>query len=287
MSAALSVVIPAHNAARWIAEAVASVQAQALQPAPDVVVVANHCSDDTATIAAAAGARVIDSPAPGPAAARNAGVAATTTPHVAFLDADDLWPPASCAARLALLDATPDAAMVFGDCLQFDDDDDGGGRRMHARSLFAAGGLDAAFFGDPVRVIDPLERLLDADFVTTGAVIMRRSAFDALGGFDPTLPLVEDLDLWLRTAARYPVLWHGATALLRRRHGSNLSRDAAAMQRAYIDVLARLAALPEAQPLRARIRRLQRREHRALARTALAAGRPLQALAHGWRGCTP
>ncbi|MBC7206964.1 MAG: glycosyltransferase, partial [Methyloversatilis sp.] len=72
----LSVVIPAHNAARWIADAIASVQSQPLSSAPDIVVVANHCSDDTADIARAAGARVIDSPAPGPAAARNAGVAA-------------------------------------------------------------------------------------------------------------------------------------------------------------------------------------------------------------------
>lgn len=282
MNAALSVIIPAHNAACWIAEAIGSVRAQALAPAPDVVVVTDRCSDDTAALAQAAGARVIDSPAPGPAAARNAGVAACCTPFIAFLDADDLWPPGSCAARLALLEAAPDAALVFGDCLQFDDD---GTRHMHAQSLFAQAGLDERFFGGSHRVDHALDKLLDADFLTTGTVIMRRTAFDALGGFDESLRMVEDLDLWLRAAARFPLLWHPQTALLRRRHGSNLSRDSRAMRLAYIDVLARLAGQPQARHLTARIGTLQRREHFGLARDAIAGLKPLRALRHLLLGC--
>lgn len=273
----LSVVIPAHNAARWIADAIASVQAQPLSSAPDIIVVANHCSDDTAAIALAAGARAIDSPAPGPAAARNAGVAAGRGEFIAFLDADDLWPADSLPARLALLEATPDAALVFGDCRQFDDAGDGIAR-PHAQTLFEHGGLDAAFFGDAARVIDPLDKLLDADFITTGSVVMRRKAFEALGGFDTSLALVEDLDLWLRCAARFPLLWHPGLALLRRRHDSNLSRDTAAMQRAYVDVLGRLLQWPQAHHLAARVGALRRRELRSLARQSLSAGHPLSAL---------
>lgn len=273
----LSVVIPAHNAARWIADAITSVQAQPLPSAPDIIVVANHCSDDTAAIALAAGARVIDSPAPGPAAARNAGVAAGRGEFIAFLDADDLWPADSLPARLALLQSTQGAALVFGDCRQFDDAGDGT-TQPHARTLFEQGGLDATFFGDPTQVIDPLDKLLDADFVTTGSVVMRRDAFEALGGFDTSLALVEDLDLWLRCAARFPLLWHPGLALQRRRHDSNLSRDTAAMQRAYIDVLDRLAQWPQARHLAARIGALRRRELRSLARQSLSAGHPLSAL---------
>jgi glycosyltransferase involved in cell wall biosynthesis len=282
MSAVLSVVIPAHNAARWIAAAIDSVRAQALPTASDIIVVTDRCSDRTAQIALAAGARVIDSPTAGPSAARNAGVTASRSPYIAFLDADDLWPPDSCAARLALLDATPDAAMVFGDCRQFDDRD--GGQHFHEHTLFAQGGLDAAFFGDAVHVIDALDKLLDADFVTTGAVIMRRESFDALGGFDSALHRVEDLDLWLRAAARFPLIWHAQTALWRRRHGDNLSRDTRAMHEAYIEVLARLKGLPQAGHLAARIRTLQQREHRALARQAFVAGQPLRAMTHIWQG---
>lgn len=272
----LSVIIPAHNAARWIAGAVASARAQ--PDADEVIVVASQCSDDTAARAAAAGARVIDGPAPGPSAARNAGVAASSADFIAFLDADDLWPADSLAGRYALLRARPDAAMVFGDCRQFDDDGSGA-TRPHPHTLFGQGGLDATFFGHDSTVADALGTLLDADFLTTGSVVMRRSAFDALGGFDTTLGLVEDLDLWLRTAARYTVLWHPDLALLRRRHGSNLSRDGSAMLRAHADVLHRLSRLPEAAAHRPRIAALRRQSLRALAWRELPA-HPLRALGH-------
>ncbi|AOF83141.1 glycosyltransferase like 2 family protein [Methyloversatilis sp. RAC08] len=282
MSTVLSVIIPAHNAARWIAAAIDSVRTQALPTVPDIIVVTDRCSDQTANIALATGARIIDSPTAGPSAARNAGVAASHSRYIAFLDADDLWPPDSCAARLALLDATPDAAMVFGDCRQFDDRD--GNPHFHAHTLFVKGGRDVAFFGDAARVVDALDKLLDADFITTGTVIMRREAFDALGGFDSALQRVEDLDLWLRVAARFPLIWHAQTALWRRRHGDNLSRDTRAMHEAYIAVLARLKGLPQARHLEPRIRTLQRREHRALARQAILAGQPLRAMTHVWQG---
>ncbi|MCQ9377378.1 glycosyltransferase family A protein [Methyloversatilis sp. XJ19-49] len=282
MSTVLSVIIPAHNAARWIAAAIDSVRTQALPTVPDIIVVTDRCSDQTADIALAAGARIIESRAAGPSAARNAGVAASRSRYIAFLDADDLWPPDSCAARLALLDATPDAAMVFGDCRQFDDRD--GSQHFHEHTLFTQGGCDVTFFGDPARVIDALDKLLDADFVTTGTVIMRREAFDALGGFDSALQRVEDLDLWLRAAARFPLIWHAQTALWRRPHDDNLSRDTRAMHEAYIAVLARLKNLPQAHHLAQRIRMLQQREHRTLARQAFFAGHPLRAMNHVWKG---
>jgi glycosyltransferase involved in cell wall biosynthesis len=284
MSDRLVVIIPAHDAARWIAEAITSVHAQGIKPPPDVVVVTDRCSDDTACIARSLGARIIDSASSGPASARNAGVVASTARLIAFLDADDVWPPGSLAPRLALLEANPGAALVFGDCLQFDDHSEG--RRPHSRTLFEEGQLDAIFFGHPSNVRDAMVKLLEADFVTTGSVIMRRTAFEELGGFDVALGLVEDLDLWLRAAGRYPILWHPALALLRRRHGSNLSRDATGMQQAYLDVLARLAIRPEGQPLQAHITRLRRRGLRELAGRYLRAGHLRKAWTRLWRSIT-
>ncbi|MDP3872665.1 MAG: glycosyltransferase family A protein [Methyloversatilis sp.] len=280
----LSVVIPAHNAARWIVEAIASVKAQSFSPPPDIIVVTSNCTDNTADLARAAGARVIDSPAPGPAAARNAGVAASSGEFIAFLDADDLWPPNSLASRVSLLNDKTDAAMVFGDCRQFDDID--GKYVLRPETLFAESGLDAHFFGDTAYVTAPLDKLLDAGFVTTGAVVMRRHAFDALGGFDESLQHVEDLDLWLRAAARFPLLWHPDLALLRRRHDANLSHDTPSMQIAYIRVLTRLAKTLPAGHLTVRIRALRQREHRALARQALTSGHPLRAMKHCWLAVT-
>lgn len=274
----LSVVIPAHNAARWLTEALLSVRDQGLTPLPELVVVTDRCSDDSAAIARAAGARVLDSPAPGPAAARNAGIAACQGEFIAFLDADDLWPAGSLAPRLAALAADPDAAMIFGDCLQFEDD--GRQPRMHAASLFEQAQLDAHFFGDAGHVRHALEKLLDAEFITTGSVIARRSCLLAHGGFDTRRVLVEDLDLWLRIAARQRILWHGGLALLRRRHDNNLSRDTQAMHAAYLDVLDGLEARPEGAAIRALIRRHRRNTLLGMAREACAHRRWTQALGH-------
>ena len=73
--ASISVVIPAHNAARFIRQAIESVHAQTL-PVAELIVVADDCSDDTVRIAEGLGATVIELAAHNISAARNAG---TTT----------------------------------------------------------------------------------------------------------------------------------------------------------------------------------------------------------------
>src|SRR5690606_10745307 len=88
----VDVVIPAHDEAGIIADAVRSALAQSRPPAR-VIVVADSCTDDTADVARGAGADVIEVSAGSPAGARNAGITAAGAELVAFLDADDLWRP--------------------------------------------------------------------------------------------------------------------------------------------------------------------------------------------------
>lgn len=84
----VSVVIPARNARDTIAACVASVLACDPPPA-EVIVVDDFSSDDTATVARAAGARVLRMPRhSGPGAARNRGAREATQPLLAFTDAD-------------------------------------------------------------------------------------------------------------------------------------------------------------------------------------------------------
>ena len=85
----VSVVIPARDAEAMIGRTVAAVRAQELDDDFEVVVVDDGSSDATARVARDAGARVVSNATPlGPADARNAGVAATTAPLIAFTDAD-------------------------------------------------------------------------------------------------------------------------------------------------------------------------------------------------------
>lgn len=112
MSGNTAVLIAAYNAAATLDRAIASALSQ---PETAEVCVVDDCSSDaTAATAAAWGARdprvivVNQKLNAGPAAARNAALAATTAPWLTILDADDFMLP----GRLAALHAHADADFV-------------------------------------------------------------------------------------------------------------------------------------------------------------------------------
>jgi hypothetical protein len=181
----LSVVIPAHNAAATIARAIASVQAQT--PPPDEILVIDDASSDaTGPIAQQLGAAVIRlATRKGAAAARNAGIAAATGDIIAFQDADDEWLPDKLARQLPLL-----ANASFVAC---------------GAKLFAETGEDLGPLYDgqiPDEGTETWRGLLARNTIATPCVVVWRRALDAVGGFDPALPVAEDQDMWIRLALR-------------------------------------------------------------------------------------
>ncbi len=210
MSHGIAVVIPAYNGERWIGDALRSLAAQTLHPA-EVVVVDDGSSDATASIAAQHGAKVLRQDRRGPGAARNRGIAETTAPLVAFLDADDWFAPGKLEAQVrALLDTTApavccDAFVVDGDVV--------GPAKNKDRGVPEQLDFDTLFDGNPV---------------ICSTVLARRDEVLAVGGFDedPVLVATEDYDLWLRLAARAPLRYLAAPMAYYRRHGLGLSVNA-------------------------------------------------------------
>jgi glycosyltransferase involved in cell wall biosynthesis len=101
----VSVVIPARDAEAMIGRTVAAAVAQELDGEFEVLVVDDGSSDATAQVARDAGARVISNATPlGPADARNAGVAATSAPLIAFTDADCVPAPGWLRAGVSALE---------------------------------------------------------------------------------------------------------------------------------------------------------------------------------------
>ena len=195
----VSVVMAAWNAARFIREALRSALDQTVRPAL-IVVVDDGSTDDTAAVAAAIDPCVTvlrrEHADIGPA--RTAGVAATSTALVAFLDADDLWLPHKLERQLALMDADPTVGAVFCQMDEFNDP------------------VDAP----PVGVRRPRHSVPAA---LTSTALLRRDLFDRLGPFAST-PLGEWAEWWARARARGVREAYVPEVLVRRRlHSRNNS----------------------------------------------------------------
>ena len=109
----ISVICPAWQAARTLAETLASIRAQTLVP-NEILVVDDGSTDSTAEVAKANGARVIRQPHAGAAAALNAGIAASSGQLLAFVDADDLWTSEKLAWQTQALSVDPELHAVLG-----------------------------------------------------------------------------------------------------------------------------------------------------------------------------
>lgn len=117
----VTVVIPAYNAAAYLADALDSVRLQTA-PAQEIIVVDDGSADDTAAIAHRFGARVISGPNGGLAHARNVGIRASVTPWIAFLDADDMWRGERLERQWRALAAAPGPLVVASDYTYFVDE---------------------------------------------------------------------------------------------------------------------------------------------------------------------
>ena len=120
----VSVVVPVHNGMRYLRQALESVIGQrgvSLQ----LIVVDDGSDDGSADLAreVAPEATVVSQPQQGEGQARSRGVEIAEGSHLAFIDADDLWPPDKLALQLRTLEEAPDAEIVFGHVKQFRSED--------------------------------------------------------------------------------------------------------------------------------------------------------------------
>ena len=179
--AAVTVVIPVKDRAPAVARLLA-----ALPPGLGGVIVVDDGSADPAALrAAASGAQVLrHDRARGPAAARNAGLAAATTPLVAFLDSDVLPEPGWLAPLLGHL-ADPAVGLVAPRIVSLPPIEGWLARYEAVRSSLDLG-------PDPAAVV-PRSRVA---YVPSAALLVRRAAVGA--GFDERMHVAEDVDLGLR-----------------------------------------------------------------------------------------
>ena len=190
MSAKVSVIIPAFNAARFLNDAIASVRAQTIPT--EIIVVDDGSQDETAAIARACGdpVRCISKAHGGAAIARNTGVEASSCDLIALLDADDVWAPGKLESQCAVLESRPEIGMVFGHTVEFADgkgyvirDQPGpaimASAMLARRSVFKLGWFVAQ--REPAEFIDWYSRvtLQGASMVMLDQVVFRRRVHDS------------------------------------------------------------------------------------------------------------
>lgn len=232
-SLSVSVVIPTYNRARFLPAAIASIRAQT-SPCAEVVVVDDGSTDDTKDVLTTVGNGIVylRQANAGPAAARNLGIRAASGDLVAFLDTDDRWQPDKIASQIAVFRRHPSVALVSTDMAI--EDEHGA---LLVASNFAKRGL-AGFFKslDGAPIPDAPRRLLQLNFINTSTVVVRREVLLALNGFDTRLRYGEDLELWMRIAARHDIACLPNVAEVRVEHSSNVTKSIEPMLRGYVDM---------------------------------------------------
>lgn len=245
MSAPLvSVVLPVHNGARYLDEAIRSVLAQTYADM-ELIVVDDGSTDETPHIVARheSAVRYVRQEHSGVSAARNKGIALSRGSYIGFIDSDDEWEPEKIATQVGRLESKADAVASFTGVLRVDER------------------IGSAVAVTPPPAMDMVAALvLHSNLLSGGgsAALIRRSALAQAGGFDTELAQGEDWDLWIRLAALGPLDITSAPLVRRRVHETNASRDVWRMERDNLRVLEKFFANSD---LRERYGHLRRRAY--------------------------
>jgi glycosyltransferase involved in cell wall biosynthesis len=257
---AISVIIPAYDAARTVGVAVDSVLAQTFEDF-ELIVVDDGSRDATADVVRAREdprLRCVTTPNGGVAQARNHGLALTSGALVAFLDADDAWHPTKLARQDETMTERPSVGLCYAAAELVDD-------RM------AKIGEDPA----PPRA-EYCEALLTIGNIVSGggsSAMVKRSLLTALGGFDPRLSQTADWDMWLRLSLETDFAAIAAPLVRYRKAPDTMSSDPALLERDTFAMFDKFFANPAALHYRPVRRRAYGRQWMVCAGTYLHAGR--------------
>jgi len=188
-ASAVAVVIPFYNGSAFIERALHSVAAQSM-PAAEVVVVNDGSEPQEREFLHALqpryGFTLIDQENGGQGAARNAGTAAASAPYICFLDQDDFYlEHHNRTLAKAIPQDDPRWGYVYGNLWDAD-----------IKGRIVTHAMIKNFGQHPKR--DLVDMIRNDMWVLPSASLIRREAFEAVGGFDTQFTGYEDDDMFLR-----------------------------------------------------------------------------------------
>jgi len=271
MDPAVSVVIPAYNAGRFLRATLESLRGQTFRGFETIVVDDGSTDNTSAVVRECPEVRLVTQANTGVAAARNRGVRETRSDWVAFLDADDLWMPEKL--RLQIESAqTGDSGAIFCELQTVDANGVEIREPEHATSL-------------------EMEALLlhDASIPqgTSSTLLVRRAILESVGGYDESLATMADWDLLIRLRQVTTFTNIPERLAAYRRYPGTMSRSVAMLERESLIVLNKVFGrddLPQTW------RRLESKSRAwndlVLSGSHLAAGQTIPAIRFGLRALT-
>ncbi len=245
-----------------VGEAVESVLSQNFSDF-ELIVVDDGSTDGTTSELARFGPRlaIVTTERKGVSAARNSGVRRSCGRYIAFLDSDDLWLPHKLAHQAAFMNGHPDVQICQTEEIWIRD-----GVRVNPKAVHRKPSGEIFI------------RSLELCLVSPSAVMMTRSLFDQVGGFDESFPVCEDYDLWLRIALEQQVpLISEALVIKRGGHSDQLSRSRWGMDRYRVRALEKLLRSSISEPRRISVVEVLRKKVGILAAGARKRGKIAEA----------
>ncbi len=214
----ISVIVPAHNAEQFIERTLQSAARQTYRQI-EIIVVDDGSTDATAAIVESLARQdsrihLYRTPNRGPSAARNFGVSKARGAYLAPLDADDIWLPEKLAWQFNVMrHAQKTVGVVYCWSVGIDEDD-----RILIRNWSNCRESGNVFYA-----------LVIEGILGNGSTpLIRRSFFEAVGGYDETLRYGEDWKLYLALAAvsEFDVVPHYLTGYRQRPGSASLNLEA-------------------------------------------------------------
>jgi glycosyltransferase involved in cell wall biosynthesis len=210
----VSVIMPAFNAEKYIAEAIHSVLQQT-SPAKEIIIVDDGSTDGTREIVEKYSAiRYVHQSNAGVAAALNRGCLLATSNHIAFISADDLWHPDKLQKQTERLSESPHS-LVFGHMMNFVSPD-----------LTPSEAANTSCPKDPMPAY------------SAGTLLTRIETLNKVGLFNPDFEVGEFVDWYGRAKdLQIDVVMLDDVVSLRRVHNTNHSKTAIRNHKSYAPVL--------------------------------------------------
>lgn len=205
----ISIVIPAYNSEKYIAEAIESAMSQVAIEF-EIIVINDGSTDTTMNVVSnyKQHIRIINQDNSGPAAARNNGVSNAKGQYIAFLDSDDLWLPEKLMVQFRKInDGYP---IVYSN-------------RFNIGEIRDLPKIQSEIIEFPEGKI--WNKLLNGNMITTSSVIIKKDIFEEFNGFREELPYCEDWDLWLRCAEKYDIGFNKEPLVKYRIHDGGVSKN--------------------------------------------------------------